>query len=159
MSGAICRDQSCLVFRELEVLKKGVELILLLSSKKVRRTQIMYIDDADFFSNRKDCIKQIQMIIDMYVKLYEATEAKVQEEKVKFYCWHYNMVDGKRVIEQIEAVVYIHGKQIVQIDVNNSTRILGVHVIPALSWKTQFEILRAKVVDGIAKVMRTSLMY
>ena len=77
VSGAICRDQSCLVFRELEGLKKGVELILLLSSKKVWRTQIAYIDDADFFSNRKDCIKQIQIIIDMYVKLYEATGVKV----------------------------------------------------------------------------------
>jgi len=29
----------------------------------------------------------------------------------------------------------------------------------ALSWKTHFEILRVKVVDGIAKVMRTSLTY
>ena len=78
---------------------------------------------------------------------------------MKFYCWRYNIVDDKCVIEQIEAVVHIYGKQIEQIDVNNSTRTLGIHVIPALSWKTHFETLRAKVVDGIAKVMRTSLMY
>ena len=68
-------------------------------------------------------------------------------------------MDSKRVIEQIEAVVHIHGKQIEQIDINNSTRTLGIHVTPALSWKTHFETLRVKVVDGIAKVMRTSLTY
>ena len=78
---------------------------------------------------------------------------------MKFYCWRYNIVDGKRVIEQIEALVHIYGKQIEQIDVNNNTRILDVHMTLALSWKTHFETLRVKVVDGIAKVMRTSLTY
>ena len=36
VSGAICRDQSCLVFRKLESLKKGLEIMLLLSLKRVR---------------------------------------------------------------------------------------------------------------------------
>ena len=128
-------------------------MILLLALKKIRRMQITYVDDTDFFSNGKYCIKQIQKIIDMYVRLYEATGAKVQEEKVKFYCWRYKMVEGKHVIEQIEVVVYIHRKQIIQIDVDKSTRTLGVHVTLTLSWKLHFEMLRTKVVDGIAKVM------
>ena len=49
VSGAICRDHSCLVFSKLERLKKGIELILPLSLKKVRRTQIAHADDTDFF--------------------------------------------------------------------------------------------------------------
>ena len=86
LSGAVCRDQSCLVFKQLERLKKGVELVLPLSLKRVRRTVIAYVDDADFFSNGKHCIQKIQEIIELYVRLYEATGAKIQEEKVNFYC-------------------------------------------------------------------------
>ena len=86
LSGAICRDQSYLVFKQLERLKKGVELVLLLSLKRIRRIVITYIDDTDFFLNGKTCIDKIQAIIDLYVQLYEATGVKIQEEKVKFYC-------------------------------------------------------------------------
>ena len=69
------------------------------------------------------------------------------------------MRDGERVIEQIKAVISIHGKEIQQIDMQTSTRTLGMYVTPSLSWKTQFEKLRSKVMDAIGKVMRTSLMY
>ena len=77
LSGAVCRDQSCLVFKKLERLKKGVELVLPLSLKRIRRTVIAYVDDADFFSNGKFCIKKIQELIDLYVRLYKATGAKI----------------------------------------------------------------------------------
>ena len=48
LSGAVCRDQSCLVFKKLERLKKGVELILPLTLKRTQRTVIACVDDADF---------------------------------------------------------------------------------------------------------------
>ena len=67
LSGAICRDQSCLVFKQLERLKKGVELVLPLSLKRIRRTVIAYVDDADFFLNGKTYVDKIQAIIDLYV--------------------------------------------------------------------------------------------
>ena len=130
-----------------------------MSLKKVRRTQIAHVDDTDFFSNGKDCVERIKIIINLYAKLYEATGAQVQEEKVKFYCWRHSMRDGRRVIEHIEAVISIHGKEIQQIDVHVSTRTLGVHVTPSLRCKTQFEKLRAKVVDAMGKIMRTSLAH
>ena len=38
VSGAICRDQSCLVFRKLESLKKGLEIVLPLFLKRVQQT-------------------------------------------------------------------------------------------------------------------------
>ena len=50
-SGAICRDQSCLVFKELEKMKRGLLLILLLAAQRVRRTQVAQVNDADFYSN------------------------------------------------------------------------------------------------------------
>ena len=96
VSGSICRDQSCIVFKELEKMKKGLSLMLLLAAKKVRRTQIACVDDTDFYANGLDCAQLMQEIIDKHVKLCEATGAKIQEEKVKFYCWKHDMREGKR---------------------------------------------------------------
>ena len=39
--------------------EKGVELLLLLSLKKVWRTKIAHADDTDFFSNRQDLISKM----------------------------------------------------------------------------------------------------
>ena len=140
-------------------MKKGVELILPITLKRIRRTVIAYVDDADFFVNEENFKKKIIEIIDLYVRLYEATGAKIQEEKVKFYWWKYEMEGGVQIIKQIEAEINIHHKKIAQININESTRTLGVHVTPSLSWKTQFEVLRRKVVDAMSKVMNTHLTY
>ena len=86
VSGAICRDQLCIVFKRLESLKKGIKLILPVTVKCIRRTQIEYADDIDFYSNGNQCESSIQEIINKYVNLCEATRAKIQEEKVKYYC-------------------------------------------------------------------------
>ena len=112
LSGAIYRDQSCLVFKQIKRLKKGIELILPITLKRIRQSVIAYLDYTDFFSNSQVCIAKIQEIIDMYVKLYEATSAKIQEEKVKFYCWQYRMINGERVIEQVQVIIWIHQKAI-----------------------------------------------
>ena len=159
LSGAVCRDQSCFVFKKVERMKKGVELILPLTLKRIRRTIIAYVDDTDFYTNGKDFIEKIKEIIDLYVRLYEATGAKIQKEKVKFYCWKYIMVNGDRRIEQIEVNIKIKNQEIEQINVYETTRTLGVYVTPALEWKTQFEVLRKKVVDAMGKVMNTHLTY
>ena len=69
------------------------------------------------------------------------------------------MEDRIRVIEQITAEIKVHEMKITQIDISESTRTLGVHVIPSLQWKTQFEVLRKKVVEAMGKVMNTYLTY
>ena len=78
---------------------------------------------------------------------------------MKFYCWCYKMIEGNRIIEQIEAEISIHEKKIEQIKITDSTRTLGVHVTPSLQWKTQFEVLRNKVVEAMGKVMNTYVTY
>ena len=52
-----------------------------------------------------------------------------------FYCqkWIYKKESQK--IIQLNVVIKVHGEIIKEIDMNKSTRILGVHLIPALSWK------------------------
>ena len=125
----------------------------------MRRTQVAYVDDTDFFSNGENYEAMIQAIIDMYVKMYEATGARIQEEKVQFYCWQYVMIAGRRVCKQIEATIKVHGKKISQISIKRSTRTLGVYVTPTLSWKTNFEKVRGKVVDAMGKLSNTELTY
>ena len=112
LPGAFCGDQSCLVFKKLEQMKKGVELILPMMSKRIRRTMIACADDTNFFANREKFIEKIKEIIDLCVRLHEATEAKTQEEKVKFYCWRCEMERGVRVTKQIEVETCMHQKKI-----------------------------------------------
>ena len=69
------------------------------------------------------------------------------------------MIDGERIIEQIEVEIQIHQRNVEQISISESTRTLGVHVTPALKWNTQFEVLRSKVVNAMGKVMNTHLTY
>ena len=82
------KETCCLeLFKQLERLKKGIELVLLLLLKRIRRTVIACVDRTDFFSNGKWCVEKIQAIIDLHVRLHKAIGAKTQEEKVNFYCW------------------------------------------------------------------------
>ena len=50
-------------------------------------------------------------------------------------------------------------KKISQIGTSESTRTLGVMVTPTLSWKSQFEKLRSKVVEGMEKFINASLTH
>ena len=48
----------------------------------------------------------------------------------------YEMVNGFRVIKQLEIKIKVRGKNIEQINISEVARTLGVHVTPALEWKT-----------------------
>ena len=69
LSGAVCRDQSCLVFKALERLKKGVEIILPITLKRIRRTVIAYVDDADFFLIEKIALLKFMKLLN-YMSSY-----------------------------------------------------------------------------------------
>ena len=159
VSGAICRDQSCLMFLKLESREKGAQIILPLTLKQVRRTEIECVDDADFYSNSIICNKKMQEIMNTCVNLREATGAKIQEEKVKFYCWKCRVKNGERAIEQIETPIIIKNKETQQIKINQRIRALGTHATPALKQKSRFEKLKEKAGDTIGKLISTSLTY
>ena len=75
--GAICWDQSCLIFKIIENRKLGAEIFLLLSNRKVYRMEIAFVDDTDMYLNGKLSAKNIQMIMDIYTRLYEAIGGKI----------------------------------------------------------------------------------
>ena len=56
----------------MRTIKKGLEVYLLVTQKRVRRSQIACVNDMDFYSNGDDCIERTQEIIQMHAKLYKA---------------------------------------------------------------------------------------
>ena len=100
----------------------------------------------------------MQQTILLCAKLCKLTRAKIQEEKAIFYCWRHRIIDRGREIEQIEIKIMMHDKEITQITVKESIRILEARVTLALKWKTQFEKLCSKVVETMSKVMSTHLI-
>jgi len=86
----------------------------------------------------------MQLIMDLYTKLYEATGGKIQQTKIMFYCWKWIYENGKQKIIQLQANLLVHDEIIQSIDVTKATRTLGVHLTPSLNWKDQFEVMKKK---------------
>ena len=128
MSGAICRDTSCIIFKKLENKRLGVVVRLLLSLVEFIRYAIAFVDDTDFYTNDRNFNEKMQLIMDMYTRLYEATGGKIQENKILYYCWKWCYENGIRVLKPVEAALYVHGKQIESVDPTKSTRTLGMHI-------------------------------
>ena len=62
----------------------GLEIILLLMLKRVRRTQVVYVDDVDFYFNVEDSKEKTKEIVDVYVNLHEKLELKSKKRKQCF---------------------------------------------------------------------------
>ena len=60
----------------------------------------------------------------------------IDKEKIVFYSWIWELVDGVRVIKDMKVQIKVHDSEILQISVAQSSRTLGVHVTLALSWKS-----------------------
>ena len=135
VSGAICRDTSCFIFKYLEEKKLGASIRAPISKEVFQRIAIAFVDDTDFYTNGIDFELKMQLIIEIYTRLYEATGGKIQQEKIMFYCWKWIYVNGKQQIVQLEATIEVHEEVINIIDVHQSTRMLGVFMNPALTWK------------------------
>jgi len=157
VSGAICRDTSCLIFKYLENKRLGAVFNTPLSQKLLQRLAIAFVDDTDFYTNGHDFERKMQMIMDLYTKLYEATGGKIQQTKILFYCWQWVYKNGKQVIHQIEAELTVHGEKINAISVSESTRTLGVYLNPSLTWGGQFEVMRSKLTKSITKLMNLDI--
>ena len=64
---------------------------------------------------------------------------------------------GKQYIQKQEAQLKVHNVEIKSIPVEEATRTLGVHISPALNWKSQFEVMRKKLEVSITKFMNMDI--
>ena len=87
VSGAICRDISCLIFKYLEQMNLGAILKHPIIKEIIQRIAIAFVDDTNFYTNGPNYELKMQIIMDLYTKLYEATRVKMQQSKIMFYCW------------------------------------------------------------------------
>jgi len=111
----------------------------------IQRITIAFVDDTDFYINGRNYEIKMQLIIDLYTKLYEATGGKIQQMKIMFYCWKWIYENRNQKIIQLDANIEVYREKIKSIDVHISTRTLGVYLTPALSWKGQFEVIQKKM--------------
>ena len=95
--------------------------------------------------------------MNLYTKLYKVTGGKIQETKMMFYFWKWIYENSNQKIVQLDANIEVHGEKIKSIDVNTSTRTLGVHLTPALSWKGQFKVMRKKMATSIVKIINIDI--
>ena len=116
-----------------------------ISKETIQRIAIAFVDETNFYTNGLNFELKMQMIIDLYTKLYEVTGGKIQQTKIMFYCWKWIYKKRMQKIIQLNAVIKVYGEIIKEIDVNKSTRTLGVYLTPALSWKGQFKVMRKKM--------------
>ena len=77
VSGTICRDTSCLIFKHIENKSLGVIVKFPISKGTFVRIAIAFIDDTDFYINDKEFNELMQKAIDIYTKLYKATGGKI----------------------------------------------------------------------------------
>ena len=57
-----------------------------ISKEIIQQIAIAFVDDKDFYTNSLNYKLKMQMIMNIYTRLYEATGGKIQEYKVMFYC-------------------------------------------------------------------------
>jgi len=81
VSGAICRDTSCIIFKKIEKEGLGVIARLPLSFEEFTRCVIAFVNDIDFYTNNKDFQEKMQLLMDMYTRLYEATGGKYKRAR------------------------------------------------------------------------------
>ena len=84
LSGAICRNVSCLIFKQLEKMNAGIDLTSPVTRNRIMRLIIAFVDDADFFWCGPNAIQNMLRIISKYNKLYAATGGTGQLEKTTF---------------------------------------------------------------------------
>ena len=139
LSGAICRNISCLVFKLLENMNLGVDFASPVTRCRLIRSIIAFVDDADFFSNGKDVVAKLQQMITYYNKLYAATGGAGQLEKNQYYLWR-TFVDGygRMKFKDVIDSVYVEHTKIVQTTIATPTKSLGVYYTPHSEWTRQF---------------------
>ena len=87
ISGAICRDISCLIFKLLELKKFGAIMKEPGTERRYQRVVIAFVDDADFYSSKELYECCMSKMIESHANLCKATGGNIQLNKIVFYCW------------------------------------------------------------------------
>ena len=95
----MCQDASCIIFKFLEQLNLGAKVKRPLVDDKMQQLAISFVDDIDFFASNRFFIIDVQLIMNYCMKLHEATEGRVQQSKIMFYCWKWVHRNGEKIFQ------------------------------------------------------------
>ena len=135
----------------------GIIIVTPITQQIIVWTALGFVDDTDFFSNNNNAQSKIQKTMMKYVHNYEATAGKVKQESIVCYSWRWITVDGIKIIENIENVLFIKGHRVKQKGIHEDIRTLGVWFKPDLLWNSEFKQMRRKMMDSVKKLMSTSI--
>ena len=159
LSGAICRNVSCLIFKQLENMNVGIDLTSPVTRNRIMRLIIAFVDDADFFAYGPNAIQNMLRVISKYNKLYAATGGTGQLKKNNFYAWETVINEyGNTTYKNFTCEITVDNTSIEQIPICNATKSLGVMYTPDSNWTEQFDMMKTKMMDALKKLMVTSVL-
>ena len=160
LSGEIYKNVTCLIFKLLENLELGINMMSPAIARTIMRKIIAFVDDADFFSCGAHIREKSQKLITKYNKLHGATAGTGQLEKNNFYLWRTIMnASGETEFLDILCDITVKNTTIKQLPCRQATKSLGVIYTPAADWNPQFEVMKEKMVEIIGKLMSTSVKH
>jgi len=87
LSANISRDGSCIVIKEVQNNNEGATITSPIRKASINEMVVAFVDDTNFFVNRKDPTQAITKILEEYKVLFEATRGKIQFQKTFYFAW------------------------------------------------------------------------
>ena len=115
-------------------MKIGIVTKNAINYKHSERIARVFADNSDFWFNRDRVLQNIIQILILCTKLHEIVGGKTQIEKLEYFSWQQNLVNGVKGLTNLEYITEINNQVIIYQEVKISMRILGVHICLVLCW-------------------------
>ena len=90
--------------------------------ESIQKVFVAFVDNNDMVTDGEDAEENMNVIITEYNDLHSATGGHIEEEKSKFYAYHWKIRSGRKVIKNEKKTVVINGKNLQQIDCKKSKK-------------------------------------
>ena len=93
---------------------------------------VAYVDDNDLMMNRKEVNNKMQLLLNVYNKLYRVTGGYIEDQKTNYYRWKWHWKQGEKVMKRIKIELWLNEKRLNEIIHTESVKSLGIYINPAL---------------------------
>ena len=150
---------SFVIFRFLEKNLPGFNILYPVTQRRLTRTVIAFVDDADFFIGGDIIIERAQRLVIKYNKLHSASAGKGQLAKNNFYFWR-TLINkyGEMEFQRMHDKIYVKHTEIKSLPLYTPIKSLGIISTPTNNWESQFQMILEKMDTVIKKVTITSIL-
>ena len=136
--GDICRDTSCLMIRDLERRKFGIQMKSKVTSKQVLISAIAFVDDTDLLVEGDDGENTMNQMLGKHDELNAATGGYIEFDEIKYCAWQWKWSQGNKVLKDKKIKIALNNQETKAVDCKKSEKTLGVCVSPSFAWSKQF---------------------